>query len=111
MDSTMQTLIQANGMTDYQNDPSRTHDKPNQMSITALDPKKEIGGQVTDRISTMRGPVPYNHPKMGRVSQIPVMDPSSGDALRAVTEFNRKSRYREQQTEYVGRIDKNGRVF
>lgn len=111
MDSTMHTLVAANGMTDYQNDPSRTHDKPNQMTLSALDPKVDIGEQAAARIANMRGNIPYNHPRMGKVTNIPVLDSSSGDALRQVSEFNRKSNYRLSQTEYVARIDKNGRVF
>lgn len=117
MDSTMQSLIQANGMTDYQNDPSRIHDAPNQMTLAALDPKKDIGEQAAARIANMRGPVsnrqimsiPYNQGKP--IQNIPLMDSSSGDALRQVTKFHRNQKTRLQQTEYIGRIDKNGRVF
>lgn len=110
MDTTMGDLMAAHGMTDYQNDPSRKHDAPNPMRVSSLDPKKQIADQVADGINKIRGPVPMNHPRMGKVTQIPVMDAGSGESFQQVAKANRAQNYRQRETRIIHSIDRSGRA-
>ena len=111
MDDGIKELTRVHGMTDYQNDPSRTHDKKSGMQVTGFDPGKQIDVQVADQINKMRGPVPFNHPKMGHVTNIPVLDPQSGTDFKTIMDSNRRSNYRRDATHVIAGIDRNKKEY
>lgn len=116
MDDTIHNLVSAHGMTDFQNDPSRKHDPSSPMRISTLNPKKQISEQVAEGINQIRGPIsaqqimsmPTRPGQQKGISNIPVMDPISGQSFQQVAKANRSQRYLRQATQIVHSIDRNG---
>lgn len=118
MDDTMRDLVAAHGMTDYQNDPSRKHDPKSPMQVSSLNPKKQISEQISEGINKLRGPIsaqqimsmPTRPGQQRGITNIPVMDPTSGASFQQVAKANRSQNYLRQATQIVHSIDRKGKA-
>ena len=117
MDSAIKEMTRAHGMTDYQNNPSRTHAKQNPMQIKGFNKEKDMGEQVAGEIANMRGgitpghiqSVPFNRGKP--IENIPVFDQETGNSFQQIQRDHRKSRYRERATTSIAGIDRDKREW